>query len=164
MSLKTHCLVCGHALETRKETRRYGRGIDVVLAGVEVRHCGDCGEEYVVIPNVENLHKIIAGSLANKRGRLKPGEIRFLRTFLGYSSQDFAGLMGVRPETVTRWEHPREGGMSSAAERFLRLAVMIERPIEDYGLENIGTETEDEAAPPRFYAEGGSWAPEIQAC
>ena len=123
MTKKRRCIECGGALSIRQETRRYGRGVDVVLGNVEVRHCGDCGEEYEVIPNIENLHKVIAGSLAKKRGRLTAGEVRFLRTYLGHSSQDFARILGVRPETVTRWENPATGGMTPVAERFLRIAI-----------------------------------------
>ncbi len=162
MSNKKLCAECGGKLSTRREPRRYGRGVNVVLADVEVRHCGNCGEEYEVIPNIEGLHNVIATSLAKKHGRLTPGEIRFLRTYLGHSSQDFAKLLGVRPETVTRWEHPRDGGMTSVAERFLRVAVMVGKPIESYELDNIDAEVVKEPPPPKFYAEDGAWVPVTQ--
>ncbi len=68
------CFNCGGDLTSRRETRRYGRGIDVVLVGVEVRHCDDCGEEEVVIPRIKELHNAIAADLANRPGILSPGK------------------------------------------------------------------------------------------
>jgi putative zinc finger/helix-turn-helix YgiT family protein len=157
MTRKHRCIECGSTLTIRKGPRRYGHGVNVVLNNVEVRICGDCGEEYEVIPNIENLHKVIATSLAKKPVRLTPGEIRFLRTYLGHSSQDFAEILGIRPETITRWENPATGGMSSVAERFLRYAVLVGKPITSYGLENIDTDPDELPQPPRFHAEDDGW-------
>jgi len=157
MTKKHRCIECGGKLIVRIGPRRYGRGVNVILDNVEVRHCGDCGEEYEVIPNIENLHKVIATSLAKKRVPLTAGEVRFLRTYLGHSSQDFAGILGVRPETITRWENPANGGMSSVAERFLRMAVLIGRPIKSYGLDDIETAPDEQPQPPRFCAEDDGW-------
>ena len=157
MTRKHRCIECGGKLTVRRGPRRYGHGVNVVLDNVEVRLCGSCGEEYEVIPNIEKLHKVIATTLAKKPVPLTPGEIRFLRTYLGHSSQDFASILGVRPETITRWENPARGGMSSAAERFLRYAVLVGKPITSYGLENIVVDPEEQPQPPRFSAEDDSW-------
>lgn len=142
------CPVCREGrLKTRNEVRSYGRGIDVTLVNVPVRRCPSCGEEFLVIPAIEELHRLIARDLARSRGRLRPGEIRFLRTYLGYSSADFAGLVGVSPETVSRWESPRmPQKMGTTAERLLRLLAQQEKPIESYGLDQVG---EEKGAPPR---------------
>ena len=104
MSGKIKCLQCGSKMNRSIEPYRYGRGLNVILSSVEVRRCPDCGEDEVVIPQVEQLHEAIARAVARKPSSLQPEEIRFLRTFLGYSSVDFANLMGVKPETVSRWE------------------------------------------------------------
>lgn len=157
MTKKHRCIECGGTLTVRRGPRRYGHGVNVVLNNVEVRICGDCGEEYEVIPNIESLHKVIATSIAKKSVLLTPGEIRFLRTYLGHSSQDFASILGVRPETITRWENPDTGGMSSVAERFLRYAVLVGKPIKSYGLEHIETDPEEQPLPPRFSAEKDGW-------
>ena len=53
MSKNRRCPECGGTMTVRHETRRYGRGVNVVLQDVEVRHCEDCGEEHVVIPHIE---------------------------------------------------------------------------------------------------------------
>jgi len=158
MSKHHRCTECGGMMTVRSETRRYGRGVDVVLNDVEVRHCNECGEEHLVIPRIEELHRLIASTIARKKGRLQPGEIRFLRTHLGYSSRDFADFMGVRPETVSRWESERAGvSPSRAAEKLLRLAVLTEKPIEDYGLRDLDLELGRAESLPRFSAGEEGW-------
>src|SRR5437764_1043651 len=101
------CPTCRKAdLETRVVNHRYSEsGLDnVVLNGIEIRRCPNCGEELVSIPRIEELHQKIATDLISKPGRLSPGEIRFLRRWLGWSGTDFAKMMGVDPATVSRWE------------------------------------------------------------
>ena len=162
MSKHRRCLECGGTMTVRLETRRYGRGVDVVLKDVEVRHCNECGEEHVVIPRIEELHRLIASTLAQKKGRLLPGEIRFLRTCLGYSSRDFADFVGVRPETVSRWESERAGvSPSRAAEKLLRLAVLTEKPVEDYGLRDLDFDLGRTESLPRFSTGEDGWVASV---
>jgi putative zinc finger/helix-turn-helix YgiT family protein len=138
MSGEIKCLQCGSKMNQSIEPYRYGRGLDVILSSVEVRRCPDCGEDEVVIPHIEQLHEAIARAVARKPSSLRPAEIRFLRTFLGYSSVDFANLMGVKPETVSRWENPRRPqSMGKPAERLLRVLVGSSGPNRDYGLEEF---------------------------
>jgi putative zinc finger/helix-turn-helix YgiT family protein len=157
---KTLCPVCGKGiLDTRRETRRYGRGVDVTLVNVPVRHCPACGEEFVMVPAIEELHRLIAHDLARSRSRLRPGGIRFLRTYLGYSSTDFAAVMGVTPETVSRWESKRSPQpMSATAERLLRLMALQDKPVESYGLEETGADGTTEPVTLRLTATPEGWA------
>jgi putative zinc finger/helix-turn-helix YgiT family protein len=158
---KKRCPICGKvALEVRHEPRRYGRGIDVVLMNIEVRHCQACGEELEVIPNIELLHKAIARDLAKSGNRLRAGEIRFLRTYLGYSSSDFSRFMGVSAETVSRWESkgaPKR--MALSAERLLRLMVLQDEPIRSYDLEEAGASEEPASQPLRLRVTQDGWVP-----
>ena len=62
------------------------------------------GEKVISIPKVNKLHKAIASGLIVKNGLLSGKEIRFLRTFLGYTQADFASLLGKDTQTVGRWE------------------------------------------------------------
>ena len=156
---ESKCPICGEGtLTSRRETRRYGRGIDVTLMNVTVRHCPACGEEFVVIPAMEALHRTIAHELAKSLARLSPGEVRFLRTYLGYSSTDFARLIGVSLESVSRWESERTSQrMSTTVERFLRLMVLQGKPVESYGLEETAAEDAPERTPLRFGAGARGW-------
>ena len=158
---RKRCPICGKkALEIRHEPRRYGRGIDVMLMDIEVRHCKGCGEEFEVIPNIERLHEAIARDLAKSGHRLRAGEVRSLRTYLGYSSADFARLMGVGAETVSRWESksaPKR--MALSAERLLRLMVLQNEPVRTYGLEAAGASEEPANEPLRLRVTRDRWEP-----
>lgn len=158
--MKVKCLQCGAPMESTIGPHRYSRGIDVVLHGIERRRCPECGEEEVVIPKIEKLHRVIARTIARKPGHLKPGEIRFLRTYLGYSSADFANVLGVTPETVSRWERmSKPQKMAAPAERLLRMLARFGEPSRIYDLEAILLSGSEEAADGmlRFTREGGDW-------
>ncbi len=133
-----NCLTCGGRMAVTTRTHRYlESGLpNVQLSGVEVRKCQKCGEQEVAIPNLEGLHRCIAHGLAEKASRLNGPEIRFLRKYLGRSSQDFAELIGVTRETVSRWETGKKP-LSALADRVLRLMVLHGKPVEDYSLDRL---------------------------
>jgi putative zinc finger/helix-turn-helix YgiT family protein len=132
------CVQCGGAMKSSRGTHRYTESglSNVTLVNVEMRVCPQCGEREVVIPKVEMLHRLIARALIREPGILKPEVIRFLRKWLGLSSQDFALLMGVRPETVSRWENPDAAyPLTPTSDRLIRLLVANQEPVERYPLD-----------------------------
>lgn len=132
------CMECGAAMTSTHENFNYkASGLPVTLMNVEVRRCKECGEFEVVIPRIEDLHKTIASALVTeKKSRLTPEEVRFLRTHLGWSGTDFANHMGVKPETVSRWENGHDQ-ISPMADRLLRLMVLTREPVSDYSLDAL---------------------------
>ena len=62
------------------------------------------GEEVICIPKVNKLHKIIAEGIIYKKGILNAKEIKFLRTQIGFSQEDFAKLLGKKGLSLGRWE------------------------------------------------------------
>jgi putative transcriptional regulator len=131
------CMNCGAEMTSALENYSYkASGLPVTLHNVEVRRCKQCGEHEVVIPRIDELHKTIAHALVAKRARLAGPEIRFLRTHLGWSGADFAKHMGVKAETVSRWENDRDV-MSPLADRLLRLMVLTKQPVTDYSLDDL---------------------------
>ena len=144
------CAECGSPMTVKAENHRYGEsGLDnVTLIGVPVWRCSHCGEWEVEIRNVEGLHRLLAYLLARKAARLTPQEIRFLRTYLGLSSADFARRMGVAKQTVSRWERVDEPlAMKTGTERFLRLMSLHEQPAQTYELADLdGTATTEPRA------------------
>lgn len=143
MSEAKRCRVCGTATEVRRENYKYdASGLDnITLQNIEVRHCPKCGERQALIPSLAELHKSIALALAEKRERLFPKEIRFLRKYLGLSSADFAAKIGVDPATVSRYESTTDPQpMGKQTERLLRLMVMVEKPVQSYPLEELATQ------------------------
>lgn len=141
------CPECGNEMTTRIENNfRYtASGLsNVVLAGIEVRSCS-CGEEEVVIPRIDNLHRAIATAIVSKHSRLAPEEVRFLRKVLGLSGADFAARMGVDPSTVSRWENGHDT-IGRQADGLLRLMVALEPPKVDYHAEELA-KIRDEVKP-----------------
>jgi putative zinc finger/helix-turn-helix YgiT family protein len=131
------CVECGAEMTTARENYNYkASGLPVTLQNVEVRRCKECGEHEVVIPKIDELHKLIAHAVVAKRARLVGPEIRFLRTHLGCSGVDFAKHMGVKPETVSRWENGHDV-MSPLADRLLRLMILTNQPVSDYSLDDL---------------------------
>lgn len=128
------CLECGKTLKATKETRFHYQmsGLSkVYLNGVTNYKCS-CGESEVEIPNIEQLHQILAESVATQKTRLAPEDIRFLRSHLGLSGVDFARRVGTAPETVSRWENGAQK-MSDPAERLLRLLILAKNaPVTNY--------------------------------
>jgi putative zinc finger/helix-turn-helix YgiT family protein len=66
--------------------------------------CDSCKEEYVDAIVLEKFEEQIALEIA-RRGRISSEAFRFMRTTIGLSSKELAKILGVQPETVSRWEH-----------------------------------------------------------
>jgi putative zinc finger/helix-turn-helix YgiT family protein len=137
------CVNCGSALKSTTGTHRYTESglSNVTLVNVELRACPACGENEVVIPKVETLNRMIARGLIRNQSPLQPEAVKFLRKWLGLSSTDFALYMGVRPETVSRWESPDgKYPLSQTADRLLRLLVANQDPVEKYPVDLFKTQ------------------------
>jgi len=132
------CVNCGNAMKSAIGTHRYKEsGLSyVTLQNVQIRTCPACGEREVVIPKMDKLHRMIARNLIISNSQFSPDEVRFLRKWLGFSSTDFALMMGVVPETVSRWEN-KDGAypLSPTADRLLRLLVANEDRAERYPID-----------------------------
>ena len=114
-----------------------------------------------MIPKIEQLHRVIATTLARKAPGLTPAEVRFLRKYLGWSGTDFAAHLGVSAETVSRWQNGA-ATMGSAAERLLRLAALTREPGSDYSLDLLRHMARTKAAGQRLQVrvEKGNWSAE----
>jgi putative zinc finger/helix-turn-helix YgiT family protein len=130
------CLQCGGKMSTKRENYRYAAcGLpNVTLVGVKVRRCAACGEHEVAIPRIDELHRVLAATVVRRTSRLSSHEVRFLRKYLGYSGVDFAKVVGVSAETVSRWENGKET-MRPSAEKLVRMLVVHQQPIRQYPVE-----------------------------
>jgi len=160
------CFDCGSAMVVEHGPHRYLEcGLDYVfLLDVESRHCPACATREVALPRVQELHRVIARAVAKKEGRLTGQEVRFLRKHLGYSGTKFADMLGLTPETISRWENDH-GQINTASDRFLRLMIFNEAPTTHYPPERLADVTESE---PRRVAinvreRGDEWSAAMQA-
>lgn len=116
---------CGGVADVRIATPQTpvqfrGSGLDnLYLAGVQYIDCPKCGKQ-VDIPAIDKLMCAVARMIVQKPCLLTGAEIRFLRKQLGKKSADFAQIIGVRPEEVSRWENDVNRPEKSAC-RVIRL-------------------------------------------
>jgi putative zinc finger/helix-turn-helix YgiT family protein len=102
---------CGCSFEERKATLNnpyhfVDSGLpSVYLAGVKYRVCVQCGKRSADIPALKQLMAVIAQAIIENESPLTGPEIRFLRKRVGKKSSEFAKIIGVTPEQVSRWEN-----------------------------------------------------------
>jgi len=112
--------------------------------------CPQCGAEYTAFSAMEPMYEAIAQDLAHETRRLTSAELRWLRKYLGFSSDAFAEYLGVTRQTVSRWEN--EGGLPLATERLIKVIARSGPVVEAYPLEERPRET------PRFQQNSvGNW-------
>jgi len=81
----------------------------VEVAGVTFRatvpceRCKACGESLVSSEVLGRFELTVAAELARIGRRTGPA-LRYMRKAMGYGSAEIAGLLGVAPETFSRWE------------------------------------------------------------
>lgn len=143
------CINCGHAMITKRENVPYTALPGAVLIGVPVSRCASCGEYEVAIPAIDELNRVLAGAVIRKRGRLVGGEVRFLRTYLGYSAADFAKLIGSDPATVSRWESDKQP-IGHHTDLLLRAMVALDRKVDEYPIAAFAEVKADVIKRPRY--------------
>ncbi len=111
----------GRMKATVKDFRYPESGLpNVVLQGLRVYVCESCQEEIPEIPNLLQLHRVIAKALLTKPAVLTGEEVRFLRRHVGLKAKEFADQLGTTPVTVSRWETGAIA-IDPKTDRFIRL-------------------------------------------
>src|SRR5579864_1809887 len=75
---------------------------NVYLVGVRYSVCSLCGTTTVAFKDFIGLMEHLKQAVIESVEPLTPDQIRFLRRMLRKSSRDFAKLVGVTPEQVSR--------------------------------------------------------------
>jgi putative zinc finger/helix-turn-helix YgiT family protein len=78
---------------------------NVYLCGIRYFECEVCEQRSAEIPALKELMRVLARVIVRKECVLTGEEIRFLRKRLGKKAIEFAQIIGVRPEEVSRWEN-----------------------------------------------------------
>lgn len=148
MSKARPCPACGAGMVAKRgEWKDYALP-GVTLVGIPVYRCPACGETAHGVERADELHQMITGAVIEKRGRLTPAEVRFLRSFLEMSSGDLARHMGTSLETVSRWENGAKQ-MGRVADRLLRALVALHAQLR-YPLEAFAGMAQGKARPLRL--------------
>jgi putative zinc finger/helix-turn-helix YgiT family protein len=77
-----------------------GRSYTVAVNGLEILRCEGCGNEMLPDESYEKL----AEAMRFQAELLTPNQIAEKRKELGLNQKEFASLLGVAAETVSRWE------------------------------------------------------------
>jgi putative transcriptional regulator len=100
-------------------------GLDHVwLIGIPQYKCKNCGEHYVEIPRINDLHLLIGEKIVCKKGLLTGQEVRFLRKEIGMKSKEMAAALSIKAETYSRWENSRRK-VESCHDKALRMMYVM---------------------------------------
>lgn len=104
-----NCVTCGKGplklaeIEFHREVAGH-----VFTATIPANVCEACGEEYVAGEDLGRFERTIARTLLDA-GEASGEAFKFARKAMGLREVDLAQVLGVTPETVSRWEtgvHP----------------------------------------------------------
>ena len=88
---------------------------------IPARQCTKCAETYTDGADMERAEFEVARRVADS-GVVTGETFRFMRRALGLQSKELAELLGVEPESVTRWE---KGDRTMAPLAWLALAMLV---------------------------------------
>ncbi len=120
------CFNCEKAVNVVKDKPYQYResGLDYVyLIGVIQYEC-TCGEKYVEIPRINELHLLIGKNIVCKKELLRGQEVKFLRKELGIKSKDMAAALSIEPETYSRWENNKQD-IAACHDKTLRMMYVM---------------------------------------
>lgn len=100
------CTNCGQRVTFERRNYRYTEsGIsNVILQGVEVADCSNCGNSDVAITRMAKIHRAIAQALAESPARLTGEQFRFLRKHLGLSGDQLGNYLHTDRTKISKWE------------------------------------------------------------
>ncbi len=124
------CERCGKAAFATRLLQKYSNrtlGIPgaVLVNSVDETYCTSCDARHsIAIPNLEGLLRAAAVARVKYPMKLNGEGVRFLRTAAGWSATKLAKMLGVRKETVSRWENDREV-IGETSEKLLRMIIGV---------------------------------------
>lgn len=126
------CDICKGNTVTRKSQRYHyvESGLDnVYLDSIDLLVCEGCGDESPIIPRILELHAAIGRAVALQQSPLRGEDVRFLRKELGLRARQWAALLRVSVETLSRWENNEQkiGPQSDALFRLMYFRMREER-------------------------------------
>lgn len=126
------CDICKGNTVIRKRQRYHyvESGLDnVYLDSIDLLACETCGDESPIIPRIVDVHATIGRAVALQSVPLRGEDVRFLRKQLGLRARQWAGLLKVSVQTLSRWENNEQkiGPQSDALFRLMYFRIREER-------------------------------------
>jgi DNA-binding transcriptional regulator YiaG len=126
------CEACKTEMIVRNDQRYHyvDLGLDnVYLDGIDVLVCESCSEESPIIPRILDVHSAIGRAVALQQAPLRGVDVRFLRKQLGMRAREWAGLLRISVETLSRWENGEQkiGPQSDSLFRLMYIRICEER-------------------------------------
>lgn len=121
------CLECGSCTRARRRQKYHytESGLrNLWLRDITILVCPRCKTEYPEIPNIRRVHQWVADQVAQAPHPLIGEEFRFLRKQMRLSTIDLAEVMGVKRESISKWENNREP-IGPQSDRLIRLIYMV---------------------------------------
>ncbi len=100
----TKCTGCGSGLTEGTTDHRLKIAGHEFHSKVPALVCISCGESYIEGPVLERFDLAVAAALLPS-GETYGSVLKFARKALGLRATDLAELLGVAPESVSRWEN-----------------------------------------------------------
>lgn len=97
------CVECKGGLRERRVEETLQVGGHRFLASLPGKVCSHCGESYLDAKTLERFELTVAVDLA-LAGETKGEVFKFIRKAVGLKATELAELLGVAPETISRWE------------------------------------------------------------
>jgi transcriptional regulator with XRE-family HTH domain len=117
----------------RHEESGLGLPYPVTLINAAEEEIDENGEQIGIrIPNLEGLAAVVVLARCLWPYDLAGAEVRFIRRVLGYTQQELAARLVMRPETLSRWEsrkedqNPSDRPVGEWADKSLRMLAALE--------------------------------------
>lgn len=119
------CSSCGSVAKVVRGTYPFNEsGLkNVVLCGIELIECPNCGNVDPIIPRMNELMRVLAIAVISQPYRLRGEDLRFLRKFLGKNGKEFCELLHVDRATLSKWEN-NEDPVGPSNDRLIRTVVL----------------------------------------
>jgi DNA-binding transcriptional regulator YiaG len=131
------CTYCDVEMQKRRATRvhpyvyRQSGLKSVLLSGIEVYACPNCDVEAPIIPKIAQLHESLADEITRLPRLLRGDEVKFLRKHAAMPAQQFAKLIGVRPEHLSRVENGHTRSFGKNTDRLIRALTLTAKKGSD---------------------------------
>jgi putative zinc finger/helix-turn-helix YgiT family protein len=119
------CNACGAAATAVRGSYAFTEcGLkNVILQGVEIIQCPECGDEQVIIPHMDDLMRALALAVISQPYRLQGEDVRFLRKYLKMTQVEFASYLEIDKTNLSKWEN-NEDRIGEQSDRLIRSIVL----------------------------------------